>query len=288
MRFRDRADAGVQLADQLRLREFHDPVVLALPRGGVPVAFEIAAALGAPLDVFVARKVSAPRQPEYGIGAVAEGGAVIATDAVASLGNSEADFGRLVLQEQRELDRRVERYRDDRPLPAIAGRDVVLVDDGLATGVTAEAALQSLRGLAPRRLVLAVPACAPGTRGTARGHRRRRGVRHVAAVLPGRRAVVPTVRPNQRRRGPRPARPGRRDAPMTTTRLDTVWVPQADGAEVAGDLTVPAGATGLVAFAHGSGSSRLSPRNQLVAGAAAPAGPGHAAARPRDQRRSGR
>jgi putative phosphoribosyl transferase len=138
-----------------------DPVVLALPRGGVPVAYEVAAALGTSLEVFVARKVGAPRHPEYGIGAVAEGDGVVATEAVAALGITAARFAELACDERRELERRVRRYRGSRPLPGVVGRDVVLVDDGLATGVTAEAALRALRAMHPRRLVLAAPVCSP-------------------------------------------------------------------------------------------------------------------------------
>lgn len=164
MRLRDRVDAGRRLADRLLQSSFADPVVLALPRGGVPVAAEVAAALRAPLDVVVARKVGAPGHPEYGIGAVAEGGAVVANEgALRSLGLGADDWERLVAREQREVERRVRRYRGDRPLPPVRNRDVVLVDDGLATGVTAEAALRALRAYRPARLVLAAPVCAPET-----------------------------------------------------------------------------------------------------------------------------
>jgi putative phosphoribosyl transferase len=162
--FRDRADAGRRLAELLRAKGFHDPVVLALPRGGVPVAAEVAVGLGAPLEVFVARKVGAPGQPEWGIGAVAEGGAVVSNDAaVRALGLSPEAFHALVARERDEVARRVLQYRRDRPLPDLAGRDAILVDDGLATGVTAEAALRALRALGPRRLVLAVPVAARDT-----------------------------------------------------------------------------------------------------------------------------
>lgn len=140
-------------------------MVLALPRGGVPVGFEVARALQAPLEVFVARKIGAPGQTELGIGAIAEGGgAVLDQRATLVLGISPAQLKTLASDQQVELERRVRLYRGDRALPVITGRDVVLVDDGLATGVTAEAALQSLRQKAPRRLVLAVPVCAPESR----------------------------------------------------------------------------------------------------------------------------
>ncbi|MBA2280020.1 MAG: phosphoribosyltransferase [Acidimicrobiia bacterium] len=164
MPFRDRAEAGRRLADELAARRFERPIVLALPRGGVPIGFEVARRIDAPLEAFVARKVGAPDQPEFGIGAVGEGGTVVADRAtVAALGLTDADFDRLVALARDEVRRRVQRYRDDRPLPELAGRDVVLIDDGLATGVTAEAALSDLRRRSPRSLVLAVPVCAGDT-----------------------------------------------------------------------------------------------------------------------------
>ena len=162
MRFRDRRDAGRQLAEIVRSLELADPVVLALPRGGVPVGHEVAAAIGAEVEVLVARKVGAPGHEEFGIGAIAEGGGVVANvDALRALGIGDDRFAALAGREQTELDRRVARYRGTRPLPPLTGRDVVVVDDGLATGVTAEAALRAVRAHEPRRLVLAVPVAAP-------------------------------------------------------------------------------------------------------------------------------
>ena len=161
-RFRDRVDAGRQLADQLPT-DLHDPLVLALPRGGVPVAKQVADRLGAPLDVLVARKIGAPGHEELGIGAIAEGGAVVGSDLVRTLRLTADEFDRLAERERAELDRRVERYRGGRPRPNVRGRNVVLVDDGLATGVTAEAALLALRADEPSRLVLAVPVSSPDT-----------------------------------------------------------------------------------------------------------------------------
>lgn len=161
MRFHDRTDAGRQLAERLSGRSFVDPVVLALPRGGVPVAFEVARALGAPLDVFVARKIGAPGQKELGVGAIAEGSdEVVASEVARMLDIDDRRLRELADKERPELDRRVAQYRDG-PLVAVAGRDVIVVDDGLATGVTAEAALRALRKREPRSLVLAVPVAAP-------------------------------------------------------------------------------------------------------------------------------
>lgn len=164
MRFEDRHDAGRRLGDRLRTAGLTDPVVLGLPRGGVPVAAEVAEALEAPLDVFVARKVGAPGRSEYGLGAVAEGGGeVFDTDRIRALGLTRKDLERTVATERAELQRRVERYRGGRSLPDLAGRTAVLVDDGLATGVTAEAALKGVRSMQPARTVLAVPVGAPRT-----------------------------------------------------------------------------------------------------------------------------
>ena len=165
MKFLDRRDAGRRLAEQLALRRWSDPIVLALPRGGVPVAFEVARALHAPMDVFVARKVGAPGHPQFGIGAVAEGGVQVLDErTVARFGLNSDQLRRLVEVEERELQRRVEQYRGNRHLAYLRGRDVILVDDGLATGATAEASLIALKKQQPRSLVLAVPVCPKETR----------------------------------------------------------------------------------------------------------------------------
>lgn len=166
MRFENRADAGRRLAERLESLGLDSPVVLGLPRGGIPVAAEVASKLGGPLEAFAARKVGAPGHEEFGIGAVAEGlGEPIMSEAAASFTSGHdrvtAMVGRSVERSWRELSRQVALFRGDRPLPELAGRHVVLVDDGLATGVTAEAALVALRRRRPSRLVLGVPVCAP-------------------------------------------------------------------------------------------------------------------------------
>jgi putative phosphoribosyl transferase len=163
--FLDRTDAGRRLGRRLRTLGLRSPLVLGLPRGGVPVAAQVAGALGAPFDVYVARKIGAPGHPELGIAAIAEGDDEPVVSAGArSAGIGQAELRELAAAERAELNRRVDLYLDGRPLPALAGRDVVLADDGLATGVTAEAALRALRREHPRRLVLAAPVCAAQTR----------------------------------------------------------------------------------------------------------------------------
>jgi predicted phosphoribosyltransferase len=163
-RFTNRAEAGRALAQAVRELELADPVVLAIPRGGVPVGHEVATALGAPLDVVIARKVGAPRQRELGVGAVAEGGIrVCAQDVMDAVGVTQEQFDKLAAAELREVDERCRRFRGGRPLGDLRGRDAVVVDDGLATGGTAEAALLAVAAGQPRRSVLAVPVCAADT-----------------------------------------------------------------------------------------------------------------------------
>jgi putative phosphoribosyl transferase len=167
---RDREDAGRRLAERLAAYRDEDPVVLALPRGGVPVGYEISRSLEVTLDVFVARKLGAPEQPEYGIGAVAQGGVrVLNEDAVRDLGIPDDYVERAAEEETAEIERRLGILRGEgRPEPEIRGRTVILVDDGLATSVTARAAVEALRLREPQRLVLAVRVCAVQTRETVR------------------------------------------------------------------------------------------------------------------------
>jgi len=163
--FHDRTQAGRLLAAQLTpYAQRDDVLVLALPRGGVPVAYEVARALDAPLDVYVVRKLGVPGQEELALGAIASGGVrVLNPDVVSALRISEAEIDAITAREQAELERRERLYRGDRALPAVSERTVILVDDGLATGATMRAAVQALRQLRPRRLVVAVPTGAPET-----------------------------------------------------------------------------------------------------------------------------
>ena len=161
-RFADRREAGRRLAAQLLPLAGEHPVVVALPRGGVPVASEIAIALNAPLDVLAVRKLGAPHNPEYGIGAIVEDGTrLFDSEALAALAVDGGVLESIVSRASEELRRRVVAYRGGRMPMSLRDRFVIVVDDGVATGVTDTAAIRAIRRQRPRRLILAVPVCAP-------------------------------------------------------------------------------------------------------------------------------
>lgn len=260
--FRDRADAGVELAQRLMPLRASEPIVVALPRGGVPVAHQIAVALDAPLDVFAVRKLGAPANPEFGIGAVAEDGTrVIDQRAVRALGVSEAELRGILDRATAELRRQVDLYRGERAPLDLAGRTVILVDDGVATGVTDTAALRAIRTRGPERIVLAVPVCAPEIAKVLAAE----ADEVVALLTPsaldgvGRwyedfsqvpdDEVLRLLHSSNGNGGPE-------------TREVTV---EAGPVSLPGELFAPPDPTGIVLFAHGSGSSRHSPRNIAVA-----------------------
>ena len=257
-RYRDRREAGRVLGRALQGIALEDPVVVALPRGGVPVAREVAAALNAPLDVLAVRKLGAPQNPEYGIGAVAEDGtAVIDPRAAEALGVTQHRLDRIVAAESAELARRVETYRAGRALADLEGRTVVVVDDGVATGVTDVVAVHALRKRRSARIVVAVPVCS------------REALERLVDVADD---VVCPVVPD------RLLGVGQWYVDFSQVSDDEVLaalgageahaVPvsiPAGGVAFEGDLRIPAGAQGLILFAHGSGSSRHSPRNVQVA-----------------------
>jgi putative phosphoribosyl transferase len=162
--FRDRRAAGWELAELARGRIGGGALVLALPRGGVPVAFEIAETLDVPLDIFLVRKLGMPGHPEFAIGALASGGVRVLNDEAVNWYQVPATaIERVAREEQTELERRERDYRQGRPLPDLSNRVVMLVDDGLATGSTMRAAVQAVRQLGPARIVVAVPVGAPST-----------------------------------------------------------------------------------------------------------------------------
>jgi putative phosphoribosyl transferase len=277
MRFRDRRDAGRHLAEVVRRTDFRglEAVVLGLPRGGVPVAFEVAEGLGAPLDVLVVRKLGVPFQPELAMGAIGEGGVSVENpDVLRSAGLGPKDLVAAERRERPELQRRAALYRDDRPRLDVRGRCAIVVDDGIATGSSVRAACRVLRASGVARLVVAVPVAsrmaltdlktecdellrleAPDPFFAVGEWYRdfsQTGDDEVIDLL--RRAALHQEKSDSR------GEAGTR----TTGRDDEVEV-CADGISLAGRLTMPPGAKGVVLFAHGSGSSRHSPRNRYVA-----------------------
>lgn len=163
MIFADRVEAGQRLASELERFRGSDVVVLGLPRGGVPVAREVADVLEAPLDVVVVRKLGAPHHQELAMGAIGEGGVrVLSPEIVRSVGASESDIAEVEEVERAELERRAERFRGDRERVDVTGRTAIVVDDGIATGASATAACQVVRALGAKRIILATPVAPPG------------------------------------------------------------------------------------------------------------------------------
>lgn len=273
MAFRDRAEAGRRLAEACEHLRDEDPVVLALPRGGVPVAVEVAHHLGAPLDVLVVRKVGLPSQPELGVGAVGEDGErVFNHDLLREVGMRPEDLARVVASETEEVGRRVARYRGDRPAVEVAGRTAVVVDDGIATGFTVRAGVEILRERGAARVVVAVPV-APERVVAELGQLadevvclstpspfRAIGLFYDDFTQVSDREVLAAL---GRVRG---GAAGADDVPHRDVVVDLGDV------ALPGFLDVPSDPAGLVVFAHGSGSSRHSPRNQAVARALQDAG----------------
>lgn len=164
MKFKDRADAGRRLAEHVLEFRSEDPVVLALPRGGVPVAYEVATALQAPLDIIVVRKVGVPFQPELAMGAIGEGDVRIVNERVMQVtGLTDREFGAAEAREREELARRALRFRGDRRRVPLTGRTALIVDDGIATGSTVRAACHVARAHGAARVVVATPVAPPET-----------------------------------------------------------------------------------------------------------------------------
>lgn len=283
MLFQNRVDAGRRLGEALRKYAGNDVVVVGLPRGGVPVAAEVARAIGAPLDVIVVRKLGVPYQPELGMGAIGEAGVrVINQSVLRQSGVSEADLAEVERRERAELERRADKFRGNRPRESLAGRTVIVVDDGIATGSTARAACQVARAAGATRVVLATPVAPPDVVGSfddvadevvclstpepffAIGQFYADfGQTSDAEVV----ELLQRPAPATAHVAPDPTQPRRRDKDKEVqVRAGRVHLP--------GHLTIPAGASGIVIFAHGSGSSRHSPRNQFVASALNEAGVG--------------
>ncbi|MGO9489943.1 MAG: phosphoribosyltransferase family protein [Solirubrobacteraceae bacterium] len=291
-RFHDRHDAGRALAPLLERFRGEKPVVVAMPRGGVPVAAEVARALEAPLDVALVRKIGAPRNAEFAIGALAEGGVqVLSGHTVRALALTRGELQALLARAEAELAEQSSRYRGSRPPVDLVGRTAILVDDGLATGRSALAAIRSLRQRGAARVILAVPVAAP----QAAEALAEEADEVVSVEMPEELWAVgywyEDFRPTSDaevtsllaesgrtdRRAPAPATAGSPTSHDPRTQPAEAGTAQgvaitAGPLVLAGDLSMPASARGVVVFAHGSGSSRLSPRNQSVATALLDAG----------------
>ena len=267
MLFVDRADAGRQLAQRLLHVRGTDAVVVALPRGGVPVAAEVARELRVPLDVIVVRKLGVPFQPEFGFGAIGEGGARIIDDRVARQARlTTQGMASVETRERARLDRQLGQLRDGRPPVPLAGRTAVVVDDGIATGSTARAACLVARARGARRVIVAVPVGAPEVVASLRRDADEVICLHTPASFVAigdwyrdfSQVADPAVASllGQAMTCPEPRDPAPDPAEVTV---------DAGRARLPGSLVIPPGADGLVVFVQGSGSSRHSPRNQFVA-----------------------
>ncbi|MFJ6575479.1 phosphoribosyltransferase family protein [Streptomyces sp. NPDC091368] len=273
MFFGDRTDAGRQLAARLDHLRGQDVVVLGLPRGGVPVAVEVAEALDAPLDICLVRKLGVPDQPELAMGALGEGGVRVLNERVIrETGVTERDIAVVEERELAELDQRTRRYRGSRAPVPLDGRTVVVVDDGLATGATALAACRVVRARGAARIVLAVPVAPRGWTTRLGGEADETVGVHAPELFfaigqfyrdfsqtPDAEVVACLER--------------NRTARVPVVQDTDVRIP-VGGVALGGRLAVPEDADGVVLFAHGSGSSRHSPRNRAVAAALNRAGLG--------------
>ena len=261
MSFSDRTDAGRRLARRLGHLRFDDPVVLALPRGGVPVAAEVAAALDAPLDVLVVRKLGVPFQPELAMGAIGEGGVRVLNDEVLRLTRvSDAALAETEEAERAEAERRSKRFRGDRPRVSLEGRTAIIVDDGIATGATARAACLVARAQGAKRVVLAVPVAPPDTVEALSEV----ADEVVAVEIPSRLSSIGQWY-DDFRQTPDEQVVALLDEAAARAMPEVAATITVGGVVLPADLTVPADAIGVVVFAHGSGSGRRSPRNQHVA-----------------------
>ena len=293
--YEDREDAGRQLAARLESLRDERPVVVGLPRGGVPVAYEVAVALDAPLDIVVVRKLGVPIQPELGMGAIGEEGVIVLNDdLVRALAIAPYELDLIVAREHAELERRQRLYRGDRPPEPLAGRTAVLVDDGIATGLTAIAAARVLRKRGAARIVLAVPVGPPGSAerfaaevdefvcleapedflavGSCYARFGQTSDEEVIGLLArARREAEVEVAGTRAGPGAGPDTPRAGGVDWSRVRHRVVEIP-AGVALLPGDVRLPPAPTGLVIFAHGSGSSRLSARNIQVAAALTAAG----------------
>jgi predicted phosphoribosyltransferase/dienelactone hydrolase len=271
--FRDRREAGGLLAARLASLAPERPVVLGLPRGGVPIAAEVASALGAPLDVIVVRKLGLPSQPELAMGAVGEDDVAVLNPQVLRVsGVGVRDVATIENRERAEVQRRAAAWRGSRPMLSLRDRVALIIDDGIATGSTVRAAIHVARAQGAARVIVAAPVAPPDTARALEAEADAVIMLETPEPFFGvgqwYRDFSPVADEDVRQllaaASPTPASTPHPDGRAPVERSLEL---SADGVRLPGELVVPAGATGLVVFAHGSGSSRHSPRNRLVAGA---------------------
>ena len=263
MAFVDRVDAGRRLAGRLEHLRGEHVVVVGLPRGGVPVALQVALALNAPLDVIVVRKLGVPSQPELAMGAVGEDGVrIVNEEMLRATGVTGAELAEVESRERAELERRSLRFRGARRRVPLGGRTVVVVDDGIATGSTARAACDVVRAEGAAKVVLAVPVAPPGWRQRLRGA----ADEFVCVDTPSRFSAIGQFYVDFSQTSVDEVVACLRAAETPAGRDEEVEVRVGHRVRLGGHLHVPEAAAGVVVFAHGSGSSRHSPRNQYVAG----------------------
>ena len=267
MIFHDRHDAGRRLAAALKPLALERPVVIGLARGGVPVAFEVARSLGAPLDVLAVRKLGAPGHPEFAVGALTEERiGVLDPEIAARVGMTRADLERTMVRESAELERRIDAYRGERARVPVSDRTAIVVDDGLATGLTVLAAVRAVRQRGAGRTIVAVPV------GSAQAVAllREEADEVVCLDVPEPLYSVGSwysdfSQVTDEQVTSLLAAAGRLREAHTALPVARAVTLDVGGQRLTGDLVVPRRARGLVLFAHGSGSSRLSPRNRAVA-----------------------
>lgn len=265
--FRNRIDAGRRLAEALRGYQRSDAVVLGIPRGGVPVAAEVARILGLPLDVVVARKLGAPGQPELAIGAVtANGGLYLNQDLIRDLRVDQAYLDHEVERKCAEARDREGRFRGGRPGPALAGRIVIVVDDGLATGATIRAAVQSVRHAGPEKLIVAVPVGAPESCASLRGDVDELVCLWAPDYFMAVGQFYDDFSPTEDDEVERILRAASSHTPATDTPREITFR-NSSGRRLAGTLLLPRSVERppVVVFAHGFNSSRRSSRNLMIA-----------------------
>lgn len=273
MVFQNRKQAGRLLGERLKALSIQNPIILALPRGGIPIGYEIAKMLGAPLGVLIVRKVGAPLNPEFGIGAISEEGYYwIDSDTARAVRATPSDIQRIARQEQAEVNRLIKQYRGGRSLPDLHGKTVIVVDDGLATGVTARVACHYLEDKGAQKVILAIPVCSPRSAEYLRSE-----IDELLCLSEPEafQAVGQFYRSFEQLSDEQVISllSRSKEAEMEPREICEKTVIEDEGLRLPASVSVPASAKGIVIFAHEeAGAAGLSSKNQQVAGALVEAG----------------